>query len=478
MQLDVLSIRPQFATRYIYTLVVIVIILTGLAFLVRSGVFFDKARHAYSIVPGGIGSVQFGPIPTFLVPNAALAPAKRPFFRAGQALARQPWVRAPSSTNARDGLGPKYNARSCMACHLKGGRGPIEAGGKLSVATLVRLSLPGTDPYGRHLPEPTYGHQIQPRSIDVRSALGMESSAKLPGEAIVRVKWQQKRVNYADGSTEELRWPSIEFSFLGYGPLHSETRTGLRHTPPLYGVGLLDLVPNKTLRALADELDQNGDGISGRINIVWDVNKKSNAIGRFGWKANQPNLHQQVAAAFSGDIGITSMLFPGKTPADRIEISDQLLQLAVDFTRALGVPKRRKAHHPLVLLGEQTFTKIGCAACHIPQLKTGYHSDWPELSHQVIGPYSDLLLHDMGEDLSDNRPDFLASGSEWRTPPLWGLGLRRAVSQDTGLLHDGRAKTVAEAILWHGGEASASREAFRKMDIEARRALIAFVRSI
>jgi CxxC motif-containing protein (DUF1111 family) len=312
-------------------------------------------------------------------------------------------------------------------------------------------------------------------------------------EAEILVRWRTSSFTYADGSTVELRAPEIEIRQLGYGELHPEARATLRHAPSLVGVGLLDRVPLSDLEALVDPEDHNGDGISGRLNRVWNPTAGEMQPGRFGWKANQPTLRAQIAAAFAGDMGITSAPFPEQpcTKAQRKclaeptgndanghEISEELLDLVVFFNASLGVPERRKPDDPLVLSGKERFHALGCAACHVPQLRTSSDPEHPHLSEQDIWPYTDLLLHDLGADLADGRADFEATSAEWRTPPLWGVGLALAVHDSVGFLHDGRARTLEEAIVWHGGEASNSRDGFARSSMEERRAVIAFVRSL
>ncbi len=444
--------------------------------------------------PGGRGTVSVAvqAHPTFLVPAADLSIEARPRFRAGQALARQPWIKAPSSTDARDGLGPLYDARSCLACHERGGRGVVAAeDGPLSRATVVRVSVPGEDRRHGARPEPTYGDQLQRRSVDVAYAVGA-GEGDMPPEAEVEVQWLRSEVRYADGQTVTLRRPKVAVR-PGYGRLEPEARIGLRHAPVLYGLGLLDTIAAEDIAAGADPGDADEDGISGRVNRVWDVERRAAVVGRFGWKANQPSLRQQVAAAFANDIGITSPVFPRPTctsvqaacrasphgaPPGQTEISESLLALVVEFTRAIGVPARRKPEHPAVVAGQRLFMAYGCDGCHRPRWRTADDPRRPYLSGQEIWPYTDLLLHDMGEALSDDRPDFEADGRQWRTPPLWGAGLARAVHRDVGFLHDGRARTIEEAILWHGGEAAPSRQRFVRASSTDRRALLAFVRSL
>jgi CxxC motif-containing protein (DUF1111 family) len=257
----------------------------------------------------------------------------------------------------------------------------------------------------------------------------------------------------------------------------------------MIGLGLLEAVPESTLEALADESDHDGDGISGRVNLVWDVREGRARPGRFGWKANVTTIAQQTAGAFLGDLGITSSMFPDEACPDgqtacraapnggAPELTDQKLDAVVLYARSLAVPARRGVGDARVTRGEALFAQAGCGSCHTPKLVTG-DSDVPAFTRQTIRPYTDLLVHDLGPELADGRPDGRASGSEWRTPPLWGLGLLERVSKHQHLLHDGRARGVAEAILWHGGEAANARERFRTLSKEDRAALLAFLSAL
>ena len=277
---------------------------------------------------------------------------------------------------------------------------------------------------------------------------------------------------------------------MGYGPLGDDILMSPRVAPQMIGLGLLQSVPDETLLALADPDDKDGDGISGRVNMVWNQETQQPAIGRFGWKANQPSLHQQNAGAALGDIGLTTTVnahenctaaqqgctdaINGGTP----EIPDEFLAKLTLYTMTIAVPQQRNADAPEVKQGEALFRDFGCASCHMPSLKTGENAEFPQVSNQTFHAFTDLLLHDMGEGLADNRPDFEATGREWRTPPLWGLGLVPVVNGHDNLLHDGRARGFAEAILWHGGEAEAAKEAFRTAPKDERAALVAFLKSL
>jgi CxxC motif-containing protein (DUF1111 family) len=249
-------------------------------------------------------------------------------------------------------------------------------------------------------------------------------------------------------------------------------------------------VPEETLHSLAEQQSRQGDGIAGRINMVWDMAAGKSVPGRFGWKAEQPTVLQQTAGAFVEDIGITSSLMPDEnyTACEKIcakqpsgghpEVSDKIFHNVVSYSRTLAVPARRNWTNACVLRGKAIFATAHCAVCHVPSLQTGDRPELPELSNQTIHPFTDLLLHDMGEGLADHRPIFDASGRDWRTPPLWGVGLVSKVNGHTCFLHDGRARNLAEAILWHDGEAHAARERFRALPAADREALIAFLQSL
>jgi CxxC motif-containing protein (DUF1111 family) len=309
-------------------------------------------------------------------------------------------------------------------------------------------------------------------------------------EGRVRVLWTAVPGSYADGESYSLRRPTLEFSGLAFGPLAADVLTSARVAPQMIGLGLLEALDEATILALADPDDDDADGISGRPNYVWDPAAQALALGRFGWKANQAGLRQQNAGAFLGDIGITSSLHAEQNcPSTQAEctaaqsggdpeLSEDLLDDMTTYTRLLAVPARRNVDDAEVLAGREQFHALGCADCHVPNLHTGALEDFPELSEQSIWPYTDLLLHDMGQGLADGRPDFEADGSEWRTPPLWGIGLFAVVNDHTFYLHDGRARNLAEAVLWHGGEAESAKQAFVEADASDRAALLRFLESL
>jgi CxxC motif-containing protein (DUF1111 family) len=416
----------------------------------------------------------------FTMPAGNLSADHENLFFAGNSFFNQNWVQAPASTTARDGLGPLFNARSCAGCHFKDGRGrpPLEAGEAFS-GLLLRLSIPGSGEYGEPLPEPNYGSQLQPFAV-----------AGVPTEGVPSVEYHVVPGEYGDGESYELLAPSYAIEPAPGVPLAADTLISPRVAPAMVGLGLLEAIPQERLEALADPDDQNRDGISGRINHVYDVTLETITVGRFGWKAEQPSVRQQSAGAFAGDLGLTTSLFPlddcaaneqacAEAPnGGEPEVDDATLDRVELYSRVLAVPIRQHWKDADVLRGRDLFFEAGCAGCHVPNHTTATSAPIPEASAQKIWPYTDLLLHDMGPGLSDDRPAFAAEGSEWRTPPLWGLRFYSVVNGHDRLLHDGRARGVAEAILWHDGEAAAAREAFRSLPKAQRTLLIGFVESL
>lgn len=451
------------------------------------------AYHPDELLPGGNTTVSIKPFASFELPAANMADKYKADFHAGKALANQPWIKAPTATTARDGLGPLYNARTCLACHVKGGKGFIPDNNKIPLmSTLVRVSQPGMPSH------PVYGDQLQGQSTSLAHQL---RHSQKPGtlkhdvapEAYMHVTWHTQTFIYPDNHQIELRKPELDLRNLGYGPLGDDTQFSLRVAPAIHGMGLLELIGQSDIDALADNTDKNQDGISGRVNQVWNVETQSISAGRFGLKSNKPSITMTVAGAFTNDIGITNSLFPDQPCSDTqtdckkaitgndqegVELPDHLLELVVNFNRNLAPVHRRNTKTKEVMQGRDLFYKTGCNQCHNPSFVTQQSELNPHLGEQTIWPYSDLLLHDMGPELADGRPDYLATGNEWRTAPLWGVGIQRKVNGSNALLHDGRARTVEEAILWHGGEASKSKAAFIRLSRKERESLIKFVNSL
>lgn len=427
---------------------------------------------------GGATTVANRSINAFSFPAANLSDHRSDGFFVGNSLFKTNWVIAPASSEGRDGLGPFYNAVSCSTCHLRDGRGrPPETADEPFQGLLLRISVAGKSPQDPPHPHPVYGDQIQPFGIPGVAAEGRP-----------RVAYEEVPGQFEDGTMYSLRRPTYTIEDPAYGPLPGALMVSPRVAPQVFGLGLLETIPESRIRERADEADADGDGISGRPNVVPDRRSGGHAIGRFGWKANQPTVEQQTAGAFLGDIGITSPLFPeenfsanGKAAPPNggsPELDRRKLGFITFYMKTLAVPARRNPDDPEVRKGREVFFAAGCNRCHTPRHSTGSDPAYPELSRQTIFPYTDLLLHDMGPGLADGRPDHRASGSEWRTPPLWGIGLVETVNGHTYFLHDGRARNLTEAILWHGGEAERSREHFRKLPAEDRRSLLAFLNDL
>ncbi len=424
------------------------------------------------------------PIPlneVYLQPVPGLTYAQLRLFREGEKEFKVPWVVFPL-LGGHWGLGPTFIANACSVCHVQAGRGRT-VDNAIIVQQLLRVSVPGQGPHGEPNPHPHYGEQIQVFGVNV----GLKDNLK-PGEADVYIDWIPSSVTLADGTSVAMRRPQLRMENLSFGPLGEQTMTSLRNTQVIFGLGYLEAVPESTLKEIAAA--QKAQGLNGRLNYVRDDIQKKTVLGRFGWKANQPSIRQQTVAAFLGDMGVTSSLYieencpPVQTlclampPGNRPELLDYNWDQMEFWQAALAPPPARNLELPQVKLGEQLFQQAGCAACHVPELRTGDYPLLPIIANTTFRAFTDLLLHDMGEDLADGRPDFLAGPRDWRTPPLWGIGLSAQVNGSTHLLHDGRARNVLEAILWHGGEAKPAKDAFSKMPADEREALIAFVNAL
>jgi CxxC motif-containing protein (DUF1111 family) len=417
-------------------------------------------------------------------------------FKLGNGLFRKLWVSSPASTQASDGLGPLFNARSCQRCHLKDGRGHPPAGDKDNATSMfLRLSVPPRTPAEQQaidsgaqalIPEPTYGEQLQDMAVP-----------GVPAEGRMTITYAPVPVMLDSGETVTLRRPTYGIADPGYGPLSPHVLISPRVSPQMIGLGLIEAIHPGDIRRQADPADRDGDGISGRISEVTNPQTGEKRLGLFGWKASQPDIRRQSANAFAGDIGISSPMAPrhwgdctvnqpacleGPTGVqDRLgdtEAPDPVLDLVTFYARNLAVPARRNTGDANVLRGKEIFYAAGCADCHTPKYVTRRDAPQKEHRFQLIWPYTDMLLHDMGEGLADNRPDGSANGREWRTAPLWGIGLTETVNGHSFFLHDGRARNLLEAILWHGGEAAPSRNTVVGLSKPERDALLAFLNSL
>ena len=442
---------------------------------------------------GGATTVHADGRNAFSFPFANLSDEEAARFVVGNSFFRRNWVQAPASTLARDGLGPHFIARSCGGCHVQDGRGAppgtfdrTGAQPEQPVALLMRLSVPGVGEHGGVRPEPTYGDQFNNAAVD---------GVKPEGRVILRHRPVHGR--FADGTPYTLRQPLYGFTHLAYGPMARGVLVSPRIAPQIMGVGLIDAIPEADILANAAAQAAEAGPVKGQPNRVWDAIAGEQRVGRFGWKANVASLAQQTAGAFLGDIGITSSHLPDEacTPAQKDcaaaprggrqggpEIDDRTLGDVVFYQSTLAPAARRQIDDAAVQQGQQLFARAQCAACHRPSYVTGAPPfpalASPKVAGQRIWPYTDLLLHDMGPALADGRPDFAAGPRQWKTPPLWGIGLIRGVNGHQRLLHDGRADGVLEAVLWHGGEAEAARREVLKFSRAEREALVRFVESL
>ncbi len=431
--------------------------------------------------PAGSGTTSDLSVQAFSHPLSGTRGEARRTFTVGNSFFNLAWVASPSSTTTRDGLGPIYNAVSCSSCHFKDGRGLglPENDGPTDTSLLFRLRVKGLG--GELLPHPVYGGQFQPQAV-----IGV------PAEGQTVVKYEKIQLHYNDGSLTELLRPLYEFIKLNFGVLGPDTVASPRVAPQMIGLGLVEAISEADIVRNEDPLDADGDGISGRAHWVTSTVTNSKALGRFGWKAGKPTLLEQNAAAFSGDIGINSPLHPIEECTSfqeaclknqgQEEIPMDRLKSVTTYTQLLSVPARRDMYNPNVVKGRETFYKMNCIACHTPSFRTDSAAVVDVLKNQTIYPYSDFLLHDMGTDLADHKEILTneeeATTYEWRTPPLWELGLVKTVNGHTRYLHDGRARSLEEAILWHGGEAQKSKESFMNLNKNQREEVIFFLQSL
>jgi CxxC motif-containing protein (DUF1111 family) len=416
-------------------------------------------------------------------------------FKLGNGLFRKLWVSSPSSTQASDGLGPLFNARACQSCHLKDGRGHPPEANTDATSMFLRLARDAeteeekaqlSDKAALNFPDPVYGSQLQDLAVP-----------GLAGEGRMRITYEEIPVALGDGTRLSLRKPSYAVDAPAYGPLHPGTTLSPRVTPAMIGLGLVEQIHPGDILARADPHDRDADGISGKPQIVRDPHSGELTLGRFGWKAQAPTIRQQTADAFAGDLGISTPEAPkhwgdctraeaaclampnGVQPRlGEVEAPPPVMDLVTFYSQNLAVPARRKANDAQVLAGKKIFYDLGCVSCHVPKFVTRRDAPNKAQAFQLIWPYSDFLLHDMGEGLADGQEVGDATGSEWRTPPLWGIGLTRTVNGHTFFLHDGRARDLTEAILWHGGEAQKARDGFAALAAADRAALLKFLESL
>jgi CxxC motif-containing protein (DUF1111 family) len=382
-----------------------------------------------------------------------------------------------------DGVGPLFNMASCEGCHVADGRAaPPEVSGQVLEGLLFRVSVPGKSDVGGPKPHPIYGGQLADKAVD----------GQLP-EIEYTLDFEAVTGQFADGQTYELQKPIYRFVNMSQGPLEHDAMVSPRIAPFMIGMGLLDAISNESILERSDELDRNQDGISGKPNWVWDIQEETMAIGKYGWKAETPTLAQQAMDAAVNDRGLTNPFFPSETcrptqtkcgellaqlDSTETELNESQMDAMVTYLAFLGVPGRDYLDNPEVQRGEVLFNDLGCESCHRATFTTGDDYFERRLRNQVIHPYTDLLLHNMGEGLADHRPTFDADGYEWRTPPLWGIGMVKAVNGHTRFLHDGRARNLEEAVLWHGGEAEQAKQGYTQLSENDRASVIKFLKSL
>ena len=452
-------------------------------FLIRADTFADPS------LPGGETSNQVENKNSFSLSSRNLEEHMRINFLVGNALFERMWEDSSISKNiAKDGLGPFFSARSCESCHINDGRGHIPLTNKedkISVVIQISQNIEQSNDYIKNIDDDTYGGQI--------SEFAVKDVLK---EADIIIDYKYSLEMYEDGRVVELRRPIIKIDNLNYGEFNESTTFSARIAQPMIGLGLIEHISDQSLLMNEDIDDTNKDGISGKANKVWDIQKEKLAIGRFGWKSAQPSVYQQTADAFYHDMGLSNKLYSNPfnctskqeecTKAisgnseeyDDLEVSSDQLDLVTFYSSQLGVPARRSINAENVKKGKEIFFALNCNSCHVESFTTGDTGSHANLNNQIIYPYSDFLLHDMGESLSDGVSEFLAQGSEWRTPPLWGIGLTNTVSEEYGYLHDGRARTIEEAILWHGGEANEIIQNYKKLKKSEVNQLLSFINSL
>ena len=452
-------------------------------FLIRADTFADPS------LPGGETSNQVENKNSFSLSSRNLEEHMRINFLVGNALFERMWEDSSISKNiAKDGLGPFFSARSCESCHINDGRGHIPITNKedkISVVIQISQNIAQSNDYIKNIEDDIYGGQI--------SEFAVKDVLK---EADIIIDYKYSLEMYEDGRVVELRRPIIKIDNLNYGEFNESTTFSARIAQPMIGLGLIEHISDQSLLMNEDINDTNNDGVSGKANKVWDIENEKLAIGRFGWKAAQPSVYQQTADAFYHDMGLSNKLYSNpfnctskqvecakaisgnSEEYDDLEVSNDQLDLVTFYSSQLGVPARRSINAENVKKGKEIFFALNCNSCHVESFTTGDTGSHANLNNQIIYPYSDFLLHDMGESLSDGVSEFFAQGSEWRTPPLWGIGLTSIVSDEYGYLHDGRARTIEEAILWHGGEANEIIQNYKKLKKYEVNQLLSFINSL
>jgi CxxC motif-containing protein (DUF1111 family) len=422
--------------------------------------------------PGGATTYKSIFSGSFEQPASNLNSAEFLQHSVGDATFSAKFVTSPALVN--QGLGPIFNQVSCVSCHPKNGKSSQPLSGLDLKGLLFRVSIPRADESLGPLPLSGFGGQLQ-----TKASVGKQA------EGQVQISFEENTFTFSDGTPYSLRKPIYTITSANTS-IPFNMMVSPRIAQQVIGLGLIEAISDANILLKADENDANSDGISGKANRVWNPVSNAFELGRFGWKANNATLLAQSATALHEDMGITSYVFRAETTVGQIQDNGPSLttdvdsQLVIDlafYTQSLAVPKRRDFNDASVNNGKLIFFKIGCDKCHTQKYVTGTNAI-SFLSNQTIYPYTDLLLHDMGSDLADGRPDFLATGNEWRTPPLWGIGLSELTNGHTDLLHDGRARNTLEAIMWHGGEAENQKVQVKKLSKKEREDLVKFVNSL
>lgn len=436
----------------------------------KEGEIFNDASEEF---PGGATTLRSIYSGSFEQPAPNLSAAELLRHNAGDANFSAKFVTSPAAV--LQGLGPIFNQTSCITCHPRDGKSAQPISGDDLKGLLFRVSIPGTSPHGGPLEAPGFGTQLQNKAV-----VGKQ------GEANIQINFSETTHTFSDGTPYTLRKPTYTL-INPYIPLPTNLLVSPRIGSQVLGLGLIENIRESDILAKEDIGDADGDGISGKANKVWNPLTLQTELGRFGWKAGNPTVLLQAAGAMNEDIGITSYIFKNESSLGQIqydnlnddpEADSQFVADVAFYVQSLAVPKRRNFTDKNVNNGKQLFFKIGCDKCHTQKYVTSNQSPYDFLNNQTIYPYTDLLLHDMGDELADNRPDFLANGKEWRTPPLWGIGLTELVNGHTNLLHDGRARSILEAIMWHGGEAENQKIKVSKLSKKDREDLVKFVGSL
>ena len=447
------------------------------------------AEDSESIKSGGDFSLKIINEESFSEPAPFLNYKQRQIFMRGRSHFNQVWVQMPS-LKGDWGLGPTFITDKCSSCHVKGGKGFLPSNRNEQLKSMiVKISYDGLDKVGRPIPHPNYGTQFQNQGLMGQDRDGTFLGDRVPQEVDLFIDWEYSDFTYPDGQNIVLKKPKLIIENLMFGDLDKKTKLSLRMAQPIFGLGLFEAVPDEFLLKISEE--QKKFGVNGRINKSWSDIEKKIQSGRFSWKSSQPSIKQQIAIAFHGDMGITSSLYnedncppiqklcDAQPPGNNPELIDSNWKEVTFWTRALAVPEKRNVQDKRYKQGKKLFSNAGCNVCHRDNLHTTDETpEFPQLANQVFHPYTDLMIHDMGQDLADNFPEFDASGRDWRTPPLWGIGLSKTVTGKVNFLHDGRAATIEEAILWHGGEAKFSKDIYTNFSKDEREKLFFFINSL